>query len=91
MAKHGYVLASGKLAVSRPPARRWASRGRPGADAATADANTRLWSCSGGWGQLGSDLASVATGRHELVLPCHAEVDITDERAVDDVVAGVAP
>jgi dTDP-4-dehydrorhamnose reductase len=36
----------------------------------------------GGWGQLGSDLAVAAEGRHELVRPRHADVDITDAASV---------
>jgi dTDP-4-dehydrorhamnose reductase len=36
----------------------------------------------GGWGQLGTDLASVAEGRHDVVRPGHAEVDVTDAEAL---------
>jgi len=45
----------------------------------------------GGWGQLGSDLAIVAEGRHELTRPTHAEVDVTDLAAVDAFVATARP
>ena len=43
----------------------------------------------GGWGQLGTDLAVAASGRHELVRPRHSEVDVTNETAVVDVVTRV--
>ena len=36
----------------------------------------------GGWGQLGSDLAKVAEGRHELIRPARKEADVTDAPAV---------
>jgi dTDP-4-dehydrorhamnose reductase len=36
----------------------------------------------GGWGQLGTDLALAAEGRHDLVRPPRAEVDVTDAPAV---------
>ena len=45
----------------------------------------------GGWGQLGSELAGVAKGRHELIRPPRADVDITDRRAVERVVEEVRP
>lgn len=32
----------------------------------------------GGWGQLGTDLAIAAEGRHELVRPRHSELDVVD-------------
>lgn len=40
----------------------------------------------GGWGQLGSDLALASTGRHELIRPTHAEVDVRDLAALDEAV-----
>lgn len=45
----------------------------------------------GGWGQLGSDLALVAAGRHELVRPRHADLDITDAAAVRVLTEDVRP
>jgi dTDP-4-dehydrorhamnose reductase len=45
----------------------------------------------GGWGQLGSDLAAVAAGRHEVIRPRHAEVDVTDEVAVQRVIEDAVP
>ncbi len=45
----------------------------------------------GGWGQLGSDLALVASGRHDLIRPRHADVDVTDAEAVRAAVEGVRP
>ncbi|MGQ0669026.1 MAG: dTDP-4-dehydrorhamnose reductase [Actinomycetota bacterium] len=45
----------------------------------------------GGWGQLGSDLAVVAAGRHQLHRPRRAEVDVTDPKAVDRAVTVVSP
>lgn len=36
----------------------------------------------GGWGQLGSDLALAAHGRHEMARPRRSEVDVTDGAAV---------
>jgi dTDP-4-dehydrorhamnose reductase len=45
----------------------------------------------GGWGQLGSDLAIAADGRHELVRPRHAEVDVTDPAAVAGAVDAARP
>jgi dTDP-4-dehydrorhamnose reductase len=45
----------------------------------------------GGWGQLGSELAIVATGRHELVRPTRAEADVTDPDAIGRAVSGVRP
>ena len=37
----------------------------------------------GGWGQLGSELAVAAAGRHELIRPPRADVDVTDRRGVE--------
>ena len=45
----------------------------------------------GGWGQLGSDLAQAAQGRHELLRPRHADVEVTDAKAVRDAVMGKRP
>jgi dTDP-4-dehydrorhamnose reductase len=45
----------------------------------------------GGWGQLGSDLAAAAEGRHDIVRPSHAEVDVTEPDAVGAVVASERP
>ncbi len=45
----------------------------------------------GGWGQLGSDLVSVAEGRHDLIRPPHAEVDVTDESQVGAAVRRARP
>ena len=45
----------------------------------------------GGWGQLGTDLALAAEGRHELVRPTRAEADVTDGAAVDGSVRTVRP
>jgi dTDP-4-dehydrorhamnose reductase len=45
----------------------------------------------GGWGQLGTELAGVAEGRHELIRPRHADVDVRDRRAVEEVVAANLP
>lgn len=45
----------------------------------------------GGWGQLGTDLALAAEGRHELVRPRHAELDVTDEVACREVIGAVRP
>jgi dTDP-4-dehydrorhamnose reductase len=36
----------------------------------------------GGWGQLGTDLALAAEGRHQLIRPRRPEVDVTDGDAV---------
>jgi dTDP-4-dehydrorhamnose reductase len=36
----------------------------------------------GGWGQLGTDLATVAEGRHELIRPTRTEADVTDLAAL---------
>lgn len=41
----------------------------------------------GGWGQLGTDLATVAEGRHEVIRPVHGELDVTDH---DGLVAAAA-
>jgi dTDP-4-dehydrorhamnose reductase len=45
----------------------------------------------GGWGQLGSDLAVAARGRHELVRPTHGEVDVTSSEDVHRSVAAIQP
>jgi dTDP-4-dehydrorhamnose reductase len=45
----------------------------------------------GGWGQLGSDLALAAQGRHEMVRPRREEVDVTDAGAVEAVAADLGP
>lgn len=45
----------------------------------------------GGSGQLGSDLRIAAEGRHELVVPSHAEADVTDPGAVVRAVEAAAP
>lgn len=45
----------------------------------------------GGWGQLGSDLAAVAEGRHQIVRPSHAEIDVTEPESVAAVVASERP
>jgi len=45
----------------------------------------------GGWGQLGADLAAVAEGRHDVVRPSHAEVDVTEPDAVGAVIASERP
>jgi dTDP-4-dehydrorhamnose reductase len=45
----------------------------------------------GGWGQLGSDLALAAAGRHELTRPTHAEVDIADPAAVTAYLGDAPP
>jgi dTDP-4-dehydrorhamnose reductase len=45
----------------------------------------------GGWGQLGSDLALAARGRHEMVRPRRDEVDVTDAGAVSAFVADRRP
>lgn len=45
----------------------------------------------GGWGQLGSELAAASAGRHELVRPDRADVDVTDAARVNDAVAGAGP
>ncbi|MFN2590895.1 MAG: dTDP-4-dehydrorhamnose reductase [Actinomycetota bacterium] len=36
----------------------------------------------GGWGQLGTDLAAAAEGRHDLVRPRRSEADVTDGEVV---------
>jgi dTDP-4-dehydrorhamnose reductase len=41
----------------------------------------------GGMGQLGSELAVSARGRHELIVPPHADVDVTDREAVERTVS----
>jgi len=45
----------------------------------------------GGWGQLGSDLALEATGRHDLIRPPHSEVDVSNPESVENLVGSVAP
>jgi len=45
----------------------------------------------GGRGQLGTDLAAAAHGRHRLSRPAHSEVDVTDGQAVAWVLAEEAP
>src|SRR2546427_11437766 len=45
----------------------------------------------GGGGQLGSELAAAAGGRHELIRPPRADVDVTDRRAVERAVEEVRP
>lgn len=40
----------------------------------------------GGRGQLGSELATTAEGRHQLIAPSHAEVDVADREAVERMV-----
>lgn len=40
----------------------------------------------GGWGQLGSDLAVVSRGTHEIVRPRHQEIDVTEPDTVFDFV-----
>jgi dTDP-4-dehydrorhamnose reductase len=45
----------------------------------------------GGWGQLGSDLAIAAEGRHALVRPRHGDADVTDEAAVRRAVEAERP
>jgi dTDP-4-dehydrorhamnose reductase len=44
----------------------------------------------GGSGQLGSDLQDAA-GRHAVVAPSHAELDVTDRGAVERLVPGYGP
>jgi dTDP-4-dehydrorhamnose reductase len=45
----------------------------------------------GGWGQLGTELARVAEGRHELIRPTRADADITDPAAVEAAVRDARP
>lgn len=45
----------------------------------------------GGWGQLGTDLALAAEGRHDLVRPRHAEADVTDRGAVHAAIEAARP
>jgi dTDP-4-dehydrorhamnose reductase len=45
----------------------------------------------GGWGQLGTDLAAVCEGRHDLVRPRRAEVDVVDVETVADAVSSARP
>jgi dTDP-4-dehydrorhamnose reductase len=45
----------------------------------------------GGSGQLGSDFRAVAAGRHTVVAPSHAELDVTARTSVRDAVERVRP
>jgi len=45
----------------------------------------------GGWGQLGTDVAAVAAGRHEVVRPRHEDLDVTDGQALASVLGTVRP
>ncbi len=45
----------------------------------------------GGWGQLGSDLARVTEGRHDLVRPRRDEVDVTDASRVAGAIDSAHP
>jgi dTDP-4-dehydrorhamnose reductase len=45
----------------------------------------------GGWGQLGTDLALAAEGRHQLVRPHRAEVDVTNAAAVAEALGRSRP
>jgi dTDP-4-dehydrorhamnose reductase len=45
----------------------------------------------GGWGQLGTDLAMAAEGRHDLIRPTRDEVDVTDHEAVRAAAANHRP
>lgn len=45
----------------------------------------------GGHGQLGTDLAAAARGRHTLTRPAHSDVDVTDAEAVAGAVAEESP
>jgi dTDP-4-dehydrorhamnose reductase len=45
----------------------------------------------GGWGQLGSELAIAAAGRHELIRPSSAEADVTDRGEVDRALMDARP
>jgi dTDP-4-dehydrorhamnose reductase len=45
----------------------------------------------GGWGQLGTELARAAEGRHELIRPKRAEADVTDAAAIEAAVRAVSP
>lgn len=45
----------------------------------------------GGWGQLGSDLVLAAEGRHEVVRPRHAELDVTDAAGCRSVLEAAQP
>jgi len=45
----------------------------------------------GGWGQLGTDLALAAEGRHEIIRPRHAELDVTDAAGCTSFLEAVRP
>jgi dTDP-4-dehydrorhamnose reductase len=45
----------------------------------------------GGWGQLGSDLTVAAVGRHEMIRPSHATLDVSDADGVSKLVAAERP
>lgn len=45
----------------------------------------------GGWGQLGTDIAAAAEGRHQLVRPPHESVDVTDDAGVRAAVLEARP
>lgn len=45
----------------------------------------------GGWGQLGTDLALVAEGRHEILRPRHTELDVTDEAGCRAALEAIRP
>ena len=45
----------------------------------------------GGWGQLGTDLAATAVGRHELIRPRHSELDVSDADGLAAYVRDQAP
>src|SRR5262245_4267719 len=45
----------------------------------------------GGWGQLGSELAAVVEGRHDLHRPLRPDVDVTDSDRVRETVQTVRP
>jgi dTDP-4-dehydrorhamnose reductase len=45
----------------------------------------------GGWGQLGTDLAMAAEGRHEVIRPRRSETDVTDGDAVSTAVLAHRP
>ena len=45
----------------------------------------------GGWGQLGTDLALAAEGRHHVIRPRRAEADVTDGDALARAVLAHRP
>jgi dTDP-4-dehydrorhamnose reductase len=45
----------------------------------------------GGWGQLGTDLARAAEGRHEVVRPAHPDADVRDASALTRAAEDVRP